>query len=275
VINVTVAGGFPPADVTDAGLGILVTTDDDQSLADQLADELVVLAWSLRDGFLGGVSSFDEAAKAIRAQVESDGPVIIVDIGDNPWTGGPGDSTELLRFLLDVGVDGAALALVKDPESVQRCAGAGVGAEVALSLGGKTDRLHGDYLPLRGYVRMLSDGCYVNSGPMMAGAGVHLGPTAVVMCGPHAPASGIEVLVTTRAETPIDLNVFRAHGIEPMARRVIGLKGKGHFRAAFEPIASRVMLVEGPGITGADLSRLPFRQIRRPIWPLDPGVGFS
>jgi microcystin degradation protein MlrC len=87
----------------------------------------------------------------------------------------------------------------------------------------------------------------------------------------------VEVLVTTRAETPIDLNVFRSHGVDPTRRRVLALKGKGHFRAAFEPIARRVVLVEGPGITGADLSRLTFRKVRRPIWPLDPAevIAFS
>jgi microcystin degradation protein MlrC len=79
----------------------------------------------------------------------------------------------------------------------------------------------------------------------------------------------VAVLVTSRAETPIDLNAFRFVGIEPTALRLIGLKGKGHFRAAFEPIAARVILVEGPGITGADLSRLPLTRVRRPIWPLD------
>jgi microcystin degradation protein MlrC len=106
---------------------------------------------------------------------------------------------------------------------------------------------------------------------MMAGLGVDLGATAVLLCqpatGPDAPP--VEVLVTTRAETPIDLNIFRCHGIDPTRRRVLGLKGKGHFRAAFEPIARRVVLVEGPGITGADLSRLDFKKLRRPIWPLD------
>ena len=56
---------------------------------------------------------------------------------------------------------------------------------------------------------------------------------------------------------------------------MIGLKGKGHFRAAFEPIARRVVLVEGPGITGADLSRLAFRNVRRPIWPLDPAEAIA
>lgn len=262
VLNVTVAGGFPPADVPEAGLSVLVTTDGDPSLAQALAEELGQLAWELREGFLGGVSSWEEASRAIR-EIRS-GPLVLVDIADNPWTGGPGDSAELLRFLLAHGVRDAALALIRDPEAVAACLAAGVGRTVRLELGGKTDRLHGPPLPVQGYVRLLSDGRYVNRGPMHAGVTVDLGRSVVLVC------DGVEVLVTERAESPIDLNVFRSHGIEPSERRVIALKGKGHFRAAFEPIAERVVLVEGPGITGSDLTRLPFRHIRRPIWPLDP-----
>jgi microcystin degradation protein MlrC len=269
VLNVTVAGGFPPADVADAGLSVLVTTNGDQPLAERLAAELALDAWSRRDGFLGGVASFAEAAAAIHAlRADPAGPLVLVDIGDNPWTGGPGDSAELLRFLSAERVTDVALALIADPESVARCRAAGPGATVDLELGGKTDRLHGEPFPCRGYVRLLSDGRYLNDGPMMAGLPVDLGPTALVV------VDGVEVLVTTRAETPIDLNVFRAHGIEPTRRRVLALKGKGHFRAAFAPIASDIILVEGPGITGADLSRLSFQKIRRPIWPLDQDVSY-
>jgi microcystin degradation protein MlrC len=264
VINVTIAGGFPPADVADAGFSVVVTTDNDQPLAGRLADELAADAWSRRKGFLGGVTSFADAAAAIRAlPARPANPLVLVDIGDNPWTGGPGDSAELVRFLTAERVTGAAVALVADPETVAQCQAAGVGATIEVRLGGKTDRLHGEPFPWRAHVRLLGDGFYVNDGPMMAGLSVDLGPTAVIV------AQGVEVLVTTRAETPIDLNVFRAHGIEPTRRRVVALKGKGHFRAAFEPIASEVILVEGPGITGAELSRLSFKKIGRPIWPLD------
>ena len=279
VINVTVAGGFPPADVADAGFGVLVTTDGDAELAARLADELATEAWALRDGFLGGVSTFEHAAELIRSlDSEEDvdmpvsGPLVLVDIADNPWSGGPGDSAELVRFLFAEQVNGAAVALVRDPEVVRAAIDAGPGQTIVAELGGKTDRLHGDPLPVRAHVKLLSDGRYMNDGPMMAGLTVDLGPTALLLCEPASgpPAPPVEVLVTTRAETPIDLNVFRCHGIEPTRHRVLGLKGKGHFRAAFEPIARRVVLVEGPGITGSDLSRLTFRKVRRPIWPLDP-----
>jgi microcystin degradation protein MlrC len=279
IIDVTVAGGFPPADVADAGFGVLVTTDDDPDLAARLADELAAEAWALRDGFLGGVATFAHAAELIRAfdgeaadEMPVSGPVVLVDIADNPWTGGPGDSAELVRFLFAERVSGAAVALVRDPEVVRQAIAAGPGGKITVALGGKTDRLHGEPLPVRAYVKLLSDGRYVNDGPMMAGVTVDLGPSAVLLCEPAEgpPAPPVEVLATTRAETPIDLNIFRCHGIDPTRHHVLGLKGKGHFRAAYEPIARRVILVEGPGITGADLSRLTFRHIRRPIWPLDP-----
>jgi microcystin degradation protein MlrC len=285
VINVTIAGGFPLGDNADAGFGVLVTTNDDPDLAAELANELATEAWSLRDGFLGGVASFEHAAELIHSlDSEEDvdmpvsGPLVLVDIADNPWSGGPGDSVELLRFFFAQRVEGAAIALVRDPEVVREAIAAGPGGKIAVNLGGKTDRLHGEPLPVRAHVKLLSDGRYVNDGPMMAGLTVDLGPTALLLCEPASGPSSppVEVLVTTRAETPVDLNVFRCHGIEPTRHRVLGLKGKGHFRAAFEPIARRVVLVEGPGTTGADLSRLTFRKVRRPIWPLDPveAIGF-
>jgi len=284
VINVTIAGGFPPSDTADAGFGVVVTTHDDPGLAGELADALAAEAWALRDGFLGGVATFEHAADLIVAGDQGDdldraasGPLVLVDIADNPWSGGPGDSVELVRFLFANQVKDAAVALVRDPEVVQAAIKAGPGGQIAVDLGGKTDHLHGDPLPVRAHVKLLSDGRYVNDGPMMAGLAVDLGPSALLLCRPvdDDETPPVEVLVTTRAETPIDLNVFRSHGVDPTRRRVLALKGKGHFRAAFEPIARRVVLVEGPGITGADLSRLAFRKVRRPIWPLDPAEAIA
>src|SRR5919112_997538 len=144
VINVTIAGGVPLGDSPDAGLGIVVTTDDDPDLAAELANELATEAWSLRDGFLGGVSTFEHAAELIGSlDSEQDvnmpvsGPLVLVDIADNPWSGGPGDSVELLRFFFAQQVDGAAVALVRDPEVVQEAIAAGPGGKIAVDLGGK------------------------------------------------------------------------------------------------------------------------------------------
>src|SRR5918995_4864417 len=164
VINVTIAGGFPLGDNPDAGFGVVVTTNDDPDLAAELANDLATEAWSLRDGFVGGVASFEHAAELIRSlDSEEDvnmpvsGPLVLVDIADNPWSGGPGDSVELLRFLFAEKVEGAAIALVRDPEVVRQAIAAGPGEKIAVSLGGKNDRAPGDPLPVRAHVKLLSD----------------------------------------------------------------------------------------------------------------------
>src|SRR5690606_11928430 len=134
--------------------------------------------------FLGGVTPGGDAAEMIAALTEGDlagaGPAVLVDIADNPWTGGPGDSAELVRVLLANRSAGAAVALVRDPEMVAAARAADPGGTFEGLLGGKIDTLHGEPLPVRAYVRMLGDGRYVNDGAMMAGVPVDLGPTAVL-----------------------------------------------------------------------------------------------
>jgi microcystin degradation protein MlrC len=243
-----------------------VTTDGDLAAAIDYADELARLAWSVRDGFLGGVSTFEDAAEAIAALPgQPEKPLLIVDIADSIWSGSSGDSVELVRFFLDQGVARAAVAPVVDPGVVALAQEAGAHAEIDVELGGKSDDLHGPSLPCRARVLSLTEGRYVNSGPMMTGLQVDMGPTAVLAIGDPA----VRVVVTSFPDAPIDPAVFTSNGIDVASTRVLGLKGKGHFRAAFEPITSEVILVEGPGVTGSDLTRLPLRHTRRPIWPLD------
>jgi microcystin degradation protein MlrC len=157
------------------------------------------------------------------------------------------------------------MACIADPEVVELAAAAGAGSEISCALGGKTDALHGKPLPIRAVVERIASGQFVNRGPMWQGAHTDIGPCALLRCG------AVRVLVTTRRHTPIDLELLRHVGVEPATQRLIALKGKGHFRAAYGPIARTVILAEGPGTTGSEqsLRELPFRHVRRPAWPLD------
>jgi microcystin degradation protein MlrC len=266
VLNVTVSCGFPPADVEEAGMGIVVTTDGNMTQAVDLADEMGQMAWSLRDGFLGGVDSFDVAAGVIHTlPAHPEKPLLVVDIADSIWSGSAGDSVELVRFFLENHVAGAAVAPVVDPGAVLAGKAAGVGAEIDLLLGAKFDRLHGDPLDCRATVLHIGDGHYINAGPMKTGLPVNTGPTVVFGIGDPA----VRVVVTTWPDAPIEPAIFTTNGIPLATTRVLGLKGKGHFRSGFEPVVSSIVLVEGPGITGSDLTRLPLQHTRRPIWPLD------
>ncbi|MDQ2684031.1 MAG: M81 family metallopeptidase [Chloroflexota bacterium] len=266
VVNATVSCGFPPADVEEAGVSIVVTTDGDFTLAVQYAEEHAGTIWALRDGFLGGVQSFGDAAGRIASLPERpEKPLLIVDIADSIWSGSAGDSVELVRFFLDQVVREAAVAPVVDPEVVQQAIAAGVGVTIEASLGAKFDTLHGDPLPCRARVLQVGDGHYVNAGPMKTGLPVNTGPTVTLGIGDPE----VRVVVTTYPDAPIEPAVFTTNGIDLASTRVLGLKGKGHFRSGFAPAVSDIVLVEGPGITGSQLERLPLRYTPRPIWPLD------
>jgi microcystin degradation protein MlrC len=268
LLNVSVFGGFPPADVLEAGISVVATAHEDLVLAKRTAERIAQKAWELRKGFLGGVVTLEQAVN--EAMKDHEGPITVVDIADNPDSGGPGDGPELVRLLVEKGARNSAFCSIADPEVVRKAIETGVGNRLSARLGGKTDRLHGRPFFLRqAYVKAIADGKFANRGPMMTGVVVDIGRTVLLQAGE------VSIIVAERRWTPIDLEVFRMVGIEPARMSVIGLKGKGAFRASFEPISRKIILAEGPGITGSDLGRLHFTKVRRPIFPLDAEASYK
>lgn len=264
MVSVTVAAGFPYADVPEAGLAVLAISEGDQALADRIADEIADVAWARRAEFLVQCTSVQDALDiAANAPDGAGGPVVLADTADNPGAGAPCDGTILLRGLLERGVTNAALGALWDPAAVKVCQQAGVGQQVYLMLGGKVDDLHGEPLPVSGRIRLLTDGSFKNLGPMNTGAETRMGPTAVVTI------DGVDVIVTSNRVQALDAGMFRSQGIDPTRKRVLVLKSSVHYRGAFEPMASRVVEVDTPGLSNADLSRYPYQHVRRPIFPLD------
>ena len=265
-LSVTVAGGFPYADVPDAGMGVLVVTNNDSVSADRLARELGNLAWDLRhEMVVRNQPARDAVAEAIS---HPDGPVILVDVGDNIGGGTPGDGTVLLAELLNQGARDATV-VIADPESVQSAFAAGVGNPIATRVGGKVDRLHGEPVPIRGRVDRVTDGRWIHEGPENAGVPVEMGPTAVVR------ADGVNLVLTSRKSMPGDLQQLRSVGIEPARQKIIVVKAAVRWRGGYGPIAKHSIDVDTPGLGSVDLSRFPFRHIRRPIFPLDAEATWS
>src|SRR5215212_7909521 len=161
-LTVTVAGGFAYADVPEAGVGLLVTTDDDPAGARRLADELATLAWSLRDDMI--VRNTPPQQAVAEAMAFQDGPVMLVDVGDNIGGGTPGDGTVLLAELLAQGAQEATM-VIADPEAVEAAIAAGVRRTIEVAVGGKTDDLHGDPVEVEGDVRLITDGHWIHEGP--------------------------------------------------------------------------------------------------------------
>jgi len=264
VETITVAAGFPWSDIPEAGMSFIVTTDDDQGLADSLATELHDMAWSLRREFLVKPTPVKEALRHVKTAEE--GPIVLADIGDNPGGGAPEDGTVVLKTMLEEGLKGGVVAVIWDPAAVSEAVKAGVGETVRLSLGGHTDELHGEPLSVEGRVKNVTDGKFINEGPMGTGSESDMGATAVMEIG------GNDVIVTTKRLQPLDLQVYRSQGIDPTAKRFIVVKSSVHYRAAHEPIAKEVVELDTPGLTSPRLAGFGFKNIRRPIFPLDVGM---
>lgn len=266
VLNAAVCFGFAYADIPIAGMSLLVTTDGDQGAADRHAADLAGFLWDRREEFRPETMPVEEAIHA--AMEETGGPVVLADQGDNPGGGTPCDGTALLWGLLDLGAPNAALAVIADPEAVDRAFAAGEGATIELDLGAKTDELHGFPIPIRATVRSRSDGRFVYEGPMQAGRQETLGRTAVLVCEGRY-GNTVEVIVCERRVQALDAAIFRSQGIEPTERKILALKSAVHFRSSFQPIAHRIIAVDTPGLTGVNLDRFPYTRLTRPIWPLD------
>jgi microcystin degradation protein MlrC len=270
VLRVSVAGGFAYADVPRMGMGVLVVTDGDDALASEVASRLSEEAWARRERF---TAQLPDAAEAVRQAIATDattGPVVLADLADNVGGGAPGDGTSLLAELLRQEARGAVVILA-DAEAVATCLEAGVLARVELTVGGKVDRLHGEPVQVTGYVRALTDGVFRNRGPMRDGLVDDMGRTAVVAVGgtPEQAEDALLLVLTERKLPQWNLEQLRSVGIEPTRQRIIVCKGAIAHRAAYAPIATRLIEVETPGSCAGDVRRFEYHNIRRPLYPLD------
>jgi len=266
VVTATLSMGFPFADIRDAGVSILVTTNGDEKLAEQYAAEFATYIWGMRDAFRVDLVSVEEAIQ--HANHSKGKPIVLAEGSDNPGGGGPCDGTIILRAFIEADVQDAVIAVIADAETVDSAISAGVGNRIELSVGGKTDRVHGDPVSLTGYVKTISDGTFVHKGPMGRGRVGNMGRTVVLKVG------GVEVIVTEKRIQPYDAEVLRSVGIEPSDRKLIALKSAVHFRADYTPIAHEILEVDTPGVHSPNLFSYDYQKLRHPIYPLDPTAEF-
>lgn len=263
VLAVSIQAGFVPSDIEQAGPSVVVTGDGNEARCREIADDLYQTIWDTRHETTNRLIGPEEAIAHVTAAEASDKPFVIADLSDNPGGGGYGDGPELLRAMIAARLDKAVFAMLADPETVEQAYTAGEGAILDAALGGKVDPSLGKPVHVTGRVVRLWDGEFVCDGPMWKGTRQSMGPSLVFRVG------GIDVIVTTNRQQVTDIQTFLACGIDPRDRSVIALKSAHHFRATFEPLAREVLVVDSGALVSPDLTRLAYRKLRRPVWPLD------
>ncbi|AOZ09584.1 M81 family metallopeptidase [Cupriavidus malaysiensis] len=258
VLSISIAHGFAWGDVPEMGTKVLVYTDGDpaaaQALARRLADELIGLREALDVPYPDIDAALDQALAC------DGGPVVLADGADNPGGGAAGDSTFILRRLLERGIGNAAIGPLWDPVAVRIAFEAGVGARLPLRIGGKIGPLSGQPLDLDCTVKALHPDMVMTG---LANAPMPLGDCALVEAG------GIDIVLITLRNQAMGTDLFTQLGCDLSARKLIVVKSSQHFYAAFSKVARHVIYVGAPGAVTLDLRTLPYRHIRRPKWPLD------
>jgi microcystin degradation protein MlrC len=265
VLSVSVVYGFPYADVPEMGSSVIVVTDADPALARRYSDELGRAWWDRRADFAGELIGVGES---LRRAASLPGPVCLLDMGDNVGGGSPGDGTVLAHALL-AAMPGPSLVVIADPESIQWAEAAGVGTTVSLRVGGKTDDRHGPPVEADFVVRGLYDGRFEELQPRHGGIrSFDQGRSAVVVT-----ADGVlTVLLTGRRMAPFSLGQLTSCGLDPRRFRVVVAKGVHAPVAAYVPVCPHLVRVNTPGVTTADMTALPYRNRRRPLYPFEPAA---
>ena len=264
-LAVSVCAGFSRANIHDVGPSVTVTVDGDAARAQAIAEEFMDYAWETRDFTTVKLLPVAEAVALARQGKAGEKPLVVADYTDNPGGGGYGDATAFLKGLVESGVESVAFHAICDPEALQEGMRAGVGTRTTLTLGGKIDPLMGGGpLSLNGEIVCLTNGRFIAYGPMGGGVERNYGPSMVFRVG------GIDIVVITNNGQAVDLGQFTSLGIDPARYRTVAVKSMQHFRAAFEPIAREVVLVDTGALCSEIYTTELFTSVRRPVWPLDP-----
>ncbi len=263
LLSLSFNAGFAPADIYHCAPSVLAYGWD-EAAARHAAETLARDVEAAEPEFQGKAW---EPRKAVRHALRAgDGrPVVLADTQDNPGAGTDSDTIGMLEALVAERAENAAMGLIADAETARIAHQAGVGAEIRVKLGGRSDGrpFEGTFLVAR-----LTDGRFTATGPFYGGSRMELGPMARLAIG------GVEVAVASKKVQAADQAMFRHVGIEPGEKRVLVLKSSVHFRADFQPIAAEVLIVAAPGANPIDHTKLPYKRLRPGIRLMPMGPEF-
>jgi len=267
LLLLSILQGYPYADVDEMGTSILAVSDKTSLVAEQTLAELSNYLWEHRADFNGTGVPIDQAIDSLKNDTRS---TCLLDMGDNVGGGSPADGTLIAQALLSQRVRDSFVCLY-DPEAVLQAEDAGLGAELKLAMGGKTDRLHGD--PLIAWVEVI--GIYPGKfeEPLARHGGfTHFdqGLSAVVRS-----AEGLIILLTSKRMAPYSLEQLRSCGLDPGSFRVLVAKGVNAPIAAYEEVCSRFIRVDTPGVTASNLNHFYYHHRRRPMFPFERDLEWS
>ena len=260
VDSIDFAFGFPPADIEHCGISVFAYGDD-KAAVEAARDQMVAALNAAEAEFNNPlVPAKDAVARAGVLAETASKPVVLCDPQDNPGAGATGDTTGLLKALVDGGAQSACLAVLWDPDSAAAAHEAGLHQEFDAALGGMFPDIGGSPLRARVKVLALSDGDFQFTGPMFGGLQANLGPVAALKI--FDADSDVTVIVASQRAQNADQAMITHLGLNPLDYKILGIKSAVHFLADYEPIAETVIFAEAPGANPCRLDKIPYTRLR-------------
>ena len=269
ILSVSLAHGFPWGDTPEVGMRVLVVADGDAAKARALAARLGHELWDMRADLAPPFLGIEDALGRVVGH-NGEKPLVLADTADNPGIGAAGDSTFLLRRLIERRIGGVAIAPFWDPQATLSAFEAGIGARLALRIGGKLGPASGDPVDVRATVRGLAERAYQRFGR----ADTPMGNMAWLRIG-DSDAEAIDIVVNDYRTQGFSPACFTAAGLDIARCRGLIVKSTQHFHAGFLPVADDILYVAAPGCGSMDMRSLPLTRVTRALWPrvADPHSG--
>ncbi len=273
VMNVSLCSGFSLGDTAKNGMSVTVTARGDQAAADRAARKIAARVWEERQRYVKPMTSLDDAVQMMleRNREPALRPLLFADPADNPGGGGRGNTPYILRAFLEARVRGCLLGCYFDAPLAAEAHEMGLGARFQARFNRAETTTYSEPLEWEAEVVALHDGQIVGRRGIRAGRSLEMGPTALLRCG------GCLVAVISQRHQLAEPRMIECLGVDIPKLRGLVVKSRGHFRAAFDEFFpdEDIIEVDVPGLTTPVLTRVPYKHVPRPIFPLDPDMAWS
>lgn len=260
ILAASVSAGYQWSDIPAMGPSVIVVTDNDPELARREAKRLADMLLAVSDQLVLDLPSPLEAVKM--AMDTDEFPITLMDTGDNIGGGSPGDSTFILDQLLEQKV-GGWVVVITDREANEAAFSAGIDGKFDMLVGGKSDSMHGNPVRIRGRVKSLHDGRFVEP-EVRHGGGRYwdMGLTSVIEVEGSTRDLPNILMLTSKRVIPFSLHQLISCGVYPERQKILVAKGVIAPRAAYEPISAQVIAVDSPGVTSVNPKHFTFKHAR-------------
>ena len=245
-VHVSVAMGFPFADVPDMGMSVFVQTNGDRELAAQIADDMNDYILANRESFEYDIPKLipgiDEGLGYVQAGLK---PVVLANLSDRL-----GDATHILQELIRRQQSNFVVATISDKAAIETIKrDKRVGDEIEIAVGGHTTELAGDPVTIRGTVAYI--GSYALEGGVESDlVALSFGDNNWLLLTPT------RYQVTTRS-------ILDRAGVPVESMDIFVVKSRNHFRRGFMEtgLAKKAVVIDAPGHGPADIGQLPYKNL--------------